>query len=317
MPQGSILGPLLFLLYINDLPAVIKDKCVLFADDISLVINKETKNERFEDRINVAVEAILEWFEQNNLNVNISKTKHISFCNYKMANQALKIIGRGNKIEEVDCTKFLGISIDKNCNWKKHIETICNRLNSFAFALRNLRKTVGRNAALMAYHGYVSSVLRYGLIILWGNSTDSDKAFIVQKKCLRAVFGIGPLESCRPILKENKLLTLACLYILEMGLFVKKHPTLFNKADSENLYKFGKMSRDPTKLAMPRCGTAFCHKNTSCMAIKIFNKLPKPIRELPTNLFQKELKTWLIENCFYADNDFFNYTSTVNKRLNK
>lgn len=311
VPQGSILGPLLFLLYVNDLPKVTQDKCVLFADDISLVINNENKNEQHEDKINTAVESLLDWFEQNNLCVNISKTKYINFCNYKMTNKTMKIIGRDNAIEEVNDTKFLGIVIDKNCNWKKHIDNICNRLNSFAFALKNLRKTVGVNAALLAYHGYVSSVLRYGLII-WGNSTDSDRAFIVQKKCLRAVFGAGPLESCRPILKEHKLLSLACLYILEMGVFVKKHPNLFSKADSVNIYKIGKHSRDPTRLAMPRCRTAFCHKNTSRMAIKIYNKIPRIIRELPTNLFQKRLRTWLIENCFYSINEFMNYNTKRN-----
>lgn len=304
VPQGSILGPLLFLLYINDLPAVIEHKCVLFADDISLIVTKDSKDELYEDKINAAVEPILNWLKENNLCVNITKTKYIRFTNNKIKNEAIKIFGRDNEIEEVTSTKFLGIILDKNCNWKNHIQDICKRLNCFAFALRNLRKTVGITAALLAYHGYVSSVLRYGIVI-WGNSTDSNRAFVVQKKCIRSIFGAGPLESCRPLFRKHKLLTLVCLYILEMGVFVKKHPNLFVKANNTN-YKIGKMSRDPSKLAIPMCSTTFCHNNSSVMAIKVFNTIPKEIRELPTKYFQNKLKVWLTEKCFYTIFEFMN-----------
>lgn len=181
---------------------------------------------------------------------------------------------------------------------------ICSKLNRFVFALKRLRRTVNESAALTAYHGYVASILRYGLL-LWGNSTNIVKAFLVQKKCVRAVSGVGPLDSCRPLFKKLKILTLTGLYIMQIGVFVREHPDLFEKADKFKRFQFS--SRDPTRLMRVCCRTTLYQRNCSLMAIKVYNNIPMTIRELPFTYFKIKLFNWLSENCFYNLIEFFEY----------
>jgi hypothetical protein len=166
------------------------------------------------------------WLKKNKLKVNLDKTKIIQFSNYKSEREPLNIMCNGESVKDVCNTTFLGLVLDKHCNWKAHLENVCTRINKFVFALRKLKKISNMETAITSYHGYVGSVLRYGLL-LWGNATHIRKIFIVQKKCVRALSGARPLDSCRPLFKKLSLLTVASLYILEVGIFVKKHPDLF------------------------------------------------------------------------------------------
>lgn len=180
VPQGSVLGPFLFLMYINDLPNVTSHKTILFADDTTLLV-KYQNAETYEREINGALNNIVNWLYSNNLQINVDKTKMIQFRTVQRKPLALNIKYRNCTIEEVSTTKFLGIMLDQNCDWKAHIEYVCDKLDKFVYAIKRLRATVSTEAALSAYHGYVSSVLSYGLL-LWGNSVEIGKVFKVQKK---------------------------------------------------------------------------------------------------------------------------------------
>ena len=171
------------------------------------------------------------------------------------------------------------------------------------FALRKLRLTASKQTALNAYHGYVSSVLRYGLVV-WGNSVDVNRAFIAQKKCVRAVYGAEYLDHCKPLFKTLKILPLPCLYILEICLFVKRYSGLFplyehNSKRLEN--------RNPGQLLVPQQRLHLCSRNSNSMAVRIFNRLPPKLRVLPINKFRKILFTLLLDNCFYSVTEFFNH----------
>ena len=83
-------------------------------------------------------------------------------------------------VEETDVIKLLGLSIDGNLTWKNHTEQLTKKVNSFAYALFQLSHVAKRETVLIAYHGYVVSLLRYG-IIFWGNSTNKQDVFIAQK----------------------------------------------------------------------------------------------------------------------------------------
>lgn len=138
VPQGSILGPLLFLFYINDLPLATHHQCILFADDVSIIVANEGKNaQHHEHLMNSAIEIVFDWLKSNNLNANLTKTKYMTFENYNNKNDlTMKLMCHGEKIEKVDEIKFLGIMIDRNLNWKSHVTYVCNKLNKFVFALK-------------------------------------------------------------------------------------------------------------------------------------------------------------------------------------
>ena len=110
VPQGSILGPLLFLVYINDLPFTIRNlsQSVLFADDTSVVV-KSKDFEGLESRLNTVLNCMCEWFEANKLSLNLEKTNVIKFQSYKSANNKLCINNNGRFLEQTVNTKFLGL----------------------------------------------------------------------------------------------------------------------------------------------------------------------------------------------------------------
>lgn len=223
----------------------------------------------------------------------------------------LNITANNEKIEQTKSTTFLGIVLDEHCTWYPHIDKICSKLHSFVYAIYKLLKISNQHTALMAYHGYVVSVLRYGLI-LWGNSRQVNRAFIAQKRCVRALFNAAPTDSCKPLFKKLNLLSLPSLYIYEMACFAKKNEKMFLK--NGDIYSF--RTRYPNKYVLPSCRTDFYYRSCYPMVIKIYNKLPEDLKLLPFSLFKKYLHEWLVQNCFYCINDFLSL-KVVQIKINK
>lgn len=300
VPQGSILGPLLFLLYINDLIDVTNYPCILFADDVSVIIPKI--NENYNIEINNTVNKIIKWMESNNLKPNIGKTKYIQFTNKNWNKIKLKITYEDKVIEKTDNITFLGIVIDEKCSWSNHINKVCEKLAKFAYALWRLSNLTTKQATLQAYHAYVGSVLRYGILV-WGNSVHIEKALISQNRCVRAICNVDPLTSCKPLFKKLRILTVACVYIEEICKFTKSHSELFEKVGDNCNFK----TRFPNKLTLPKMRTELYKRSCFPMCIQIYNKLPVNIRELPMIRFKKALRRWLIDNPFYSIKEFLQY----------
>lgn len=300
VPQGSILGPLTFLIQINDLPTAISHKSVLYADDVTLVLH-DTDKEALEQKLNQSVQDMGKWLDKNNLYLNATKTKYIQFRNRKMEKYALTATYKNILIEETSTISFLGVILDEHCTWVPHVQNVCTKISRFIYVLYRIRKIADKNIALLAYYGYVESVLRYGLVI-WGNSTEISKLFIIQKRCIRAIEGAAPLDSCKPLFKNLNILTLSCLYIYECACFVKKFYWEFKTA--REVYNFSR--RYSNKLFLPPCKTALFNKNCSQMIVKIYNKLPESYKSLPLTKFKKAVYNYLSEKCFYSIKDYFN-----------
>lgn len=302
VPQGSVLGPILFLIYINDLPKVTNNQCIMFADDISVIVKSNNSDdlESYENDINVTVNKIIKYLNANNLNVNLGKTNFVNFNIRGRSLKDIKVCYDDKIIARKDNVTFLGIDLNETLNFATHVHKVCNKINRFVYVLRRLTKKTSLNVTLSAYHGYVASNIAYGLI-LWGNGTDVHKVFVAQKKCIRAICGKGPFESCRPLFVKLGLLTVPCMYILEAFKFVNQHSELFKRA--KDLYP--RNTRDKDRLVLEfRPNTSLFQNNCYAMCIKIYNKIPNQFKCGPSKVITKKLRMWLTEKCFYSVREF-------------
>ena len=174
VPQGSILGPLLFILYINDIANVSNIfKINLFADDTSLFHT----HDNFESLIretNQELIRISTWLATNKLVLNISKTNYIMFTSKgKSYNKNVNNIQiDGNNIQKVNKTKFLGIVIEEHLNWAMHITHLCNIIARKLGILQKLRYFIPAYVLKILYHSLILSHLQY-CTLLWANSYHS------------------------------------------------------------------------------------------------------------------------------------------------
>lgn len=298
IPQGSVLGCILFLLYINDLPKQINHSSTVFADDISIVIPCQNATD-LNVLLQTTFDTLINWLNEHNLQINYSKTKLLQFKPHQKRPLEINYSYLSNKIECAKTYPLLGINIDSNINWKDHIANISTKLSRFTYALHELKKYTDVKTALSAYYAYAHAWLQYGIVV-WGNSTNVPNLFLLQKKCVRIIANVDNMTSCKPYFKQYKILTLTSIYILEISNFVKKNLHMFPKySRPNNLRPKSYLSCPQTKLKMVDCGPF-------TMATKIYNNLPKNLQEMEdVTKFKKLLKDYLTDKCYYVLQEFF------------
>ena len=131
VPQGSILGPLLFLIFINDLPKAVEPTAIpiTFADDTSILI-KSPNIVQLQSDLNSVMGQLNEWFQENLITLNLLKTHFIQFTNKNIGNSDIQIKIENKYIATVNEIKFLGLIIDNKLSWKGHIDHIIPKLSS-------------------------------------------------------------------------------------------------------------------------------------------------------------------------------------------
>ena len=202
VPQGSVLGPLLFLIYIND---IIKSsslgKFVMFADDTNLFVIGKSAKEVY-SKANKLLQDLNLYMISNKLHINFEKCVYMHFrprlnnserknCarNRQFGNE-LKLYINGQKIKKTDHVRYLGIIIDENLDWNMHIEYLQQKLNSCIITIKRIKKFIPKNHYQKLYFTLFLSHLTYG-ISAWGSSSSNklNKIFSIQKRCIRLLFG--------------------------------------------------------------------------------------------------------------------------------
>ena len=222
MPQGSILGPLLFLLYINDLPQATNFFVRLFADDTFLCAqNKDLV--ALESQVNFELQKVYNWLASNRLSLNMDKSKFMLISNKKRI-IPLSINIHELQLKECNSYKYLGIFIDKNLTWQAHIQHICKKISKASGALSKLRHCVSIDTLINVYYALVHSYLRYG-ILAWGTSSSTvlKPLKVLSNRVVKimtfAPFGNVPLN---PIFKCLEILDISQIFDQETAKFLFK-----------------------------------------------------------------------------------------------
>ena len=299
VPQGSILGPLLFILYINDIVNTTKFfKFILFADDSTLYASHQdlqflTRN------INNELSKVKKWITCNKLTLNINKTQYIIFHRNKIIPQNVEPIKIGQcVIKEVNCTKFLGVEVDRQLSWRNHIHTICNKINKQCGILHLTRNYFNTSCLKLIYYSLVYPLLTYCHTV-WGAAcnTHLHRVTLAQKKLIRTISYKDKYAHTNALFKSLDLLKLHDINTYTCAIFVFKS---IQNHINVNLFHFNTNTRFNLRnlnvLLIPMCNTRQSQTSIRYHGVKIWNKLPQEIREKQSiSSFKKSLKLYLLQ----------------------
>ena len=301
VPQGSILGPLLFILYINDISNVSKIlRLILFADDTNLFATGHDL-ELLCNEINNELCILSEWFKINRLSLNVKKTNYMLFSKKaKSMTQTLKI--DNNVIESGRVTKFLGTNIDEKLNWKAHIDMISVKLAKSCSIIYKVNDILNTDALKSLYFTLFLPYISYCTEV-WGVTFKSYLSRIVklQKRAIRTICRVGKMHHTNElfiklnIMKFEDLVDLEiaiCMYKAKKGLLPKNIQSLFKEKTNSRQNSL----RNKDNLLCKYSRTNMKSKSLSVYGVKLFNSLPMELKESKSvHLFKRNWKKMIFE----------------------
>ena len=305
VPQGSTLGPLLFILYINDLPEHTNFNVRMFADDTVLFI-KSKKLHELESIVTSELHKISEWTKFNRLSLNLNKTTYMIIYNSKNKNKekCFKIRLCENDIKQSQKIKYLGLNLQSNLKSNDHLNYVYKKVSQAAGIISKIRHYVNKKTLLMMYYYFLYRHLQYG-ILTWANT---NKSVIKPLKTLQNhILRLMSYKKLKDKINLNKLylffdiLKLEDIFVLEMAKFMYQYhnntlPELFQNyfKRSSECHKYSTRSATNQKLFVPRVNTT--HGQLSCLytGVKIWNNLHLEIWSLSYVSFKKELRKMLM-----------------------
>lgn len=297
VPQGSILGPLFFLIYINDCPNYlpIDSKSLMYADDTTLIIPNHPNEDR-QAKVSATLNSAIEIFDTIDLQVNKQKTSIIHFTqNENDLNQP-----KGN-LSYKQNTKFLGLTIDSKLDWTPHIQLLEKKLSSAIFVIGRVRRLGGEKTSILCYHSLFGAHLSYG-ITLWGGTTKTNKLKIqiLQKKAIRQIKQSRKHEHCQHIFIELRIMTVFALYIFQTIIYAKEHQF----THIEDLHNYNTRNKKNFPSIQHRLKRS--ESNPEYAGAKFFNFLPTELKQIEDlNKFKLNLKSYLLMRPYYSIDEFF------------
>ena len=285
VPQGSILGPLLFLIYVNDIinsaPLL---SYILFADDTNIFYSHKNLNSLI-TTLNLELAKLSCWFKCNKLSLNINKTNFIYFRNIHSQNVLQNnILIDGLPLVEKEFTKFLGVTIDSHLTWKNHIDHICTSASRGVGVLNKLKYFLPQKSLYMLYNALVFPYMSY-CNSAWGNSnkTKIQSLFLLQKRALRICTSSHYLSNTDPLFYQLKTLKIYDVHTFQTAIFMYKFskkilPSTFQKTFTYNSNIHSYPTRHSSDIHLNNPKILLAHRSIRHHGPDIWNSLPENIK---------------------------------------
>ena len=281
VPQGSILGPLLFLLYVNDLPLLTnKMSFIQFADDTSVLISGKSLS-AMSQIVNTEMKLVTEWLQNNMLTLNASKSNYMIMSGQgkRYDDKNCNIFIDNTRIIRVQKLKFLGIILDDKLTWKLHIDHISSKVSKLIGIMIRARRVLGIESILTLYNTLIKPYLSYCLII-WGNTYKSylRKIENLQKKVLRIITFSDFLAHTTPLFQRTKIMTISQLYNYFAGIHIFKCVNHILPPALWDVFIFTGTVRHPYNLKFKSYSKKGSERSLQFTGPKLWNNLPTELK---------------------------------------
>ena len=296
LPQGSILSPLIFILYINDLNYISDSFAkTLFADDTTLTFTNDNFNTLIQT-CNIELEKFNKWSIANKLSINTEKTYCMLFTNRHIPNILPPIYLNNQIIEYQSSLRYLGLILDNKLKFDVHINTISKKISKSIGIFYKLRSITGCECLKILYHSLVSPYLSY-CSLLWGKAypTHLKRLETLQKRIIRIINNKPFREHTRPLFFSNQILKIDDSYNLRLASYMYQLPD-FEPFQSNHHYE----TRNRNNLRPNFQRLSLCQQSILYQGPKLWNSIPPEIKTSSNcHKFKKKYKNYLLST--YAD----------------
>jgi len=295
VPQGSNLGPLLFILYINDFINIYPNAdYVMFADDTNLFLKNDNLDD-LEAECNTVCNNALQWSRINLLKLNESKTKLVIFRPKNKVMREIAVVLGSHPIQIVDQIKFLGVILDSQLRWENHIDYLCAQLKKTCGLIGRLKQLFPSSVKKRLYYALFYSRIYY-CILVYGTAAEThlQRIHILQNRFIKHITNLPWDANHRDLYNKHKLLSIHVLFVYRLLLSMRKGSTLYNALMALcNLSVFISSSynfRNKNTYVVPFCKNKYSEQSLRYTVPVVLNEFENKLVELKSvSEFKKKL----------------------------
>lgn len=293
VPQGSVLGPILFNIYLNGLFSVQSGGTIITYADDTAIFYRSKNWESLKIKVESDMKKIKDWFDYKSLTINLNKTVYLPITCNKTTIPQFQNLNIDNRfiIQAVTKVKYLGVWLDAHLKWDSHINYIIKKIQYLIYKFKTLRDILDLKHLKTLYYALIESHINYG-ILAWGGAgkTYLNNLIIVQKRILKVIFNKNHTYPSDALYGETAIMDPRQLFYLHSSIRLHLNETTLEKND----HAYDTRKKNLTYLP-PLMNKAIGQKSFTYLGPKLYNMLPRELSNIKSKYaFKKQLKKYIL-----------------------